>query len=731
MSRPGEESVIPQCVQEEEEEQEQEEECSNSFHSPLSSPIALHHDDEEIDGGLRLVFRTKLSEADEYYARLIKQKQSVTGNNNNNTHSGGSGNHYKTPRLKFHYAEVMWLQALITENEVHTKEAAKRLGMAEKAARNHCEMCKLGGGGGGLSFISGWNPFKKKSSSSSSSSSSTLSLKKLESSSAGGATGSSLVSSSRVDPRPVTEAVVKRGPKFSGEEDFSGWCLDSCSVVAHCVLMHACLLLRNGSYVQGGIRLRSAWKLYRGLLKRLEKEEGEGSSHEMSDAILADTYFGVGAFHFFVSLVPPSFRSVVELIGFEGDPKLGVEELKKCVSLGGSSRAALSRLLLLWIEAFFDEDLDSAEKLFELCAALYPESTLFFYLGGYIARRRGKLKDALNRFKKGEEFASPLSSLSSSSASKGTGTEAAGHLHHKWKEESRNSPVYPLRLMCIYEQGWTLYLMFEFEKAARLLKQFLKYFKAPSFVAYASYQLGYCLEFLGRHDEAIEVMKTVSSMARKHFSYDQYAKRMAKAFLKRPGLSPIRKILAQAFLKAEARKWKEAVKIVDQLDALIGKTETAQLKKRETMLSLNHRQSSKSLSLTSQPPPPASSSTEGDLAAPSKNNEEAMCKDVAALRRILRARAHVQFGQPQMAKVFYQSILEGEKDLREEMWTIPHALVELGDVLLDCEGDVEGAQSKYEQAKQYSGYDFDKPLHRRIQKALEKIKQMRSKASQK
>lgn len=59
--------------------------------------------------------------------------------------------------------------------------------------------------------------------------------------------------------------------------------------------------------------------------------------------------------------------------------------------------------------------------------------------------------------------------------------------------------------------------------------------------------------------------------------------------------------------------------------------------------------------------------------------------------------------------------------LKQEIYVIPHAWVEYGDILLS-EGDVVGAKEAYLTArKKYKDYDFDKPLIRRIENNLDKI----------
>eukprot|EP00897_Mesotaenium_endlicherianum_P002003 jgi/Mesen1/1830/ME000142S00997 len=50
---------------------------------------------------------------------------------------------------------------------------------------------------------------------------------------------------------------------------------------------------------------------------------------------MADVLFGVGGFHFFVSMVPSSFTWIVESLGFRGDREAGRRELQLAAGASG------------------------------------------------------------------------------------------------------------------------------------------------------------------------------------------------------------------------------------------------------------------------------------------------------------------------------------------------------------------------------------------------------------
>lgn len=94
------------------------------------------------------------------------------------------------------------------------------------------------------------------------------------------------------------------------------------------------LQLRFGSYVKGGYNLRRSWKIYEEMLTAYNNAAPEEIS-SLEPSFLCALEFGVGAFQFIISLVPKSFQTIIEAIGFKADRLAGIEHLKKAQTLKG------------------------------------------------------------------------------------------------------------------------------------------------------------------------------------------------------------------------------------------------------------------------------------------------------------------------------------------------------------------------------------------------------------
>lgn len=73
-------------------------------------------------------------------------------------------------------------------------------------------------------------------------------------------------------------------------------------------------------FVKGVYSFRKSWKIFEDIMKlvalipdTLPEEHKEAKSH-----IISDANFGIGLFHFLVSIIPPQFLWLVEGAGFKG-----------------------------------------------------------------------------------------------------------------------------------------------------------------------------------------------------------------------------------------------------------------------------------------------------------------------------------------------------------------------------------------------------------------------------
>jgi len=74
----------------------------------------------------------------------------------------------------------------------------------------------------------------------------------------------------------------------------------------------------------GGYYLRKSWVYFRTTEQLLNKQV------EQDKRIVGLALFGIGIFHFIVSLIPPQFLWLAKLLGFEGQRDKAIQELENC-----------------------------------------------------------------------------------------------------------------------------------------------------------------------------------------------------------------------------------------------------------------------------------------------------------------------------------------------------------------------------------------------------------------
>jgi tetratricopeptide (TPR) repeat protein len=302
----------------------------------------------------------------------------------------------------------------------------------------------------------------------------------------------------------------------------------------------------------------------------------------------------------------------------------------------------VAAVILLWVQSAFYEDRVAAEAIYARAAAEFPRGVFFHYMAGYLARKDGRVEEALRRFERAMDS---------------------------------STEVRELQLACVYERGWCYFVLNDFEHAVPLLERFLAEFRSPSFRAFAAFQLGYALDALGRIDDARAAMARVEGFVRRHFSFDQYARRKAREYLASArGLSDAERRLVRAANCVEALRWDAAL-------ALLREMERA-----------------------------------GDVAEPAAD------ADLRALwhytlARALRGRraAHAEI-ETQLQRVDALA-----RQVRRETFVVSHALCEQGELRLE-QGALAEAEALFQRARSaLAECDFDKPLLRRLQLNLDTL----------
>jgi hypothetical protein len=293
----------------------------------------------------------------------------------------------------------------------------------------------------------------------------------------------------------------------------------------------ACIHFRNESYLKGVLALRQAWI-------QLVKSRHENSKHFTNDSedpnekvhqymLQSDLQFGEGCFYFFLSLLPNSWKTGAELIGFQEDRKMGYDKLQHVLRLQeenknqnqntdfmlinyDSASYYLSHLVLFWIHSIFYENQVLALeniKYLEKWMNLHP---LFHWIKGYMYRKIHKWQESVDAFK--------------------YATDRCVNMNYTSSQQLLN-----------HELAQNYFIQNQFAMAQGLWIDFVSQSKQPSYKSWAAYQLAICyFSLLNENEYENEMLigkiqhylRMAVKESRDGFSYDYHAKRKSKYFLK-------------------------------------------------------------------------------------------------------------------------------------------------------------------------------------------------------
>lgn len=298
-------------------------------------------------------------------------------------------------------------------------------------------------------------------------------------------------------------------------------------VVAFVPVARALVAFRGGTrtgFLKGAYHLRKAWKSF-----SLAQTLANGCD-EIDAGTRALLAFGVGAFQFAISIVPPSLAWLVELVGFgRADRAVAVERLHEARS-GLLAREA-TLVLVATKMFFFDEKPEARELLAELRAA-NPTSPLLLSLSGTLARNDGRVDEALAFYAAAR--AMPFD---------------APQLH----------------ATIAYHVGSCHFMLNQWPACIDELSAFLARTSGRVFRPYAAFRLGVALHFGERHDEIAPLFKRALAWVRPNESFDEFARVRMERVLEAGGgrFAPLDALLDAADGLHEAHHDKEALRLLD------------------------------------------------------------------------------------------------------------------------------------------------------------------------
>ncbi len=149
---------------------------------------------------------------------------------------------------------------------------------------------------------------------------------------------------------------------------------------------------------------------YRGVVHWLNGEplsafwDGHKGYRYLEDAIEVDptcydAEMGLGVFHCMLANIPSSYRWLVNLAGFEGDRKKGLEQLEQAAERGVYTRNEARQ----WLSQFYqqDEEYERSFSLLDRLAKSYPENPFYLLLrGNALLFRLRRVDDALENYQR-------------------------------------------------------------------------------------------------------------------------------------------------------------------------------------------------------------------------------------------------------------------------------------------------------------------------------------------
>jgi hypothetical protein len=367
--------------------------------------------------------------------------------------------------------------------------------------------------------------------------------------------------------------------------------------------------------------------------------------------------FGVGLFHFLVSLVPPGLLMVVEAVGFQADREKGIRELQNCVDKKGVHSVTCALVLVGYHNFFMQQDEPANRLIDALVKDGFNTAPPVRLIAGTVARRQGNIARAIESYQLG------ISGV-------------------------KNQPQIVLTLEA--ELGNTYFLNGDWKEASVLLDRFINNTTNRQYRCFSAWKLGVCTWMMGeagRENKVAEMNQKVIELADNRFAYEKYSARIARRFLAQ----------GNQYTKFEelwfhAWSWNQASRFQDSAEVL-----------------------QKAV----------------DVVKAQKGLPQPMVECVA-LCLYLKMSNNNGLEKLQEASENLQKLLKIQNEIVDELWVVPHAYVEMGELYLKRATGAEAAKMYnkasicFERAKSFSEYDFERPLSFRIARGQDLLRRVQS-----
>lgn len=298
---------------------------------------------------------------------------------------------------------------------------------------------------------------------------------------------------------------------------------------AYTYLCYSLVRFRQNSFVKGGYDIRKSWVFFRDADAVLNKLNQYG--YTTDPKVVGLLHFGLGVFHFFVSITPPHLMWIVKLLGFEPDKDLSIKELTEARE-SECTKSIEASLVLYGLKRYFTEEEAKADSLLVQLKEEYPNSAVVHYLNGLVLRMKGCLSEGITDLK-----------------------EAKKKMHME-----------QMRVTLGYHLATSNMLISNYSSAKKYFKKFLDNNTGKYFRTWSAFQIGLCNLFSEKDlEEVTPMFKSAIKWKKDKDPYDEYAARKCKEYIKLGGFSVPELSLLKAQLLHEAKRFEECLKELEGL----------------------------------------------------------------------------------------------------------------------------------------------------------------------
>jgi tetratricopeptide (TPR) repeat protein len=263
-------------------------------------------------------------------------------------------------------------------------------------------------------------------------------------------------------------------------------------------------------------------------------------SIKIDPALLGMIDFGVGIYHFIISLVPPSLQIITNIAGFEADRDKAFEEFNRTIK-SGCIWSPLATIICTGLKHFFLDDKEGAKGDLEQLQQSFPNSVIVCYFSGFMYRMNGDPLKAVDQYSRILEL-------------------IPGH------EKISFSINYQIAYAHLLVNNWEKVIV-HFEK---FLQRPVKENYDKALRPYACYILSFAY-FMQSNKTLDDALKTkintthenAKSWMRPDESWDKYSLRKIKEYEKKQTFDPFDQLFIRCEALREGHQWDQCLKILE------------------------------------------------------------------------------------------------------------------------------------------------------------------------